>query len=127
MRYLSLGEVLELHARIVRQSGGATGVRDQDGLDSSLAQPHQTFDGEELYPSLPEKAAALGFFLVSNHPFVDGNKRIGHAALEVTLVLNGFELAADVDEQERVMLALADGRVTREEFTAWVLQHLMQR
>lgn len=121
-----MAEVLELHARIAEQSGGATGVRDQNALESSLAQPHQTFDGEELYPSVPEKAAALGFFLVRNHPFVDGNKRIGHAVLEVTLVLNGFELAAAVDEQEQIMLSLAAGAMSREDFTAWVTRHLIR-
>jgi death on curing protein len=124
VRYLSTEEVLALHARVVEQSGGATGLRDERALESCLAQPYQTFGGEELYPSLVEKAAALGFFLVSNHPFVDGNKRIGHAALEVTLVLNGLELFATLAEQEQMMLALASGTVSREEFTMWVSQHV---
>jgi death on curing protein len=127
VRYLSTEEVLALHARVVEQSGGAAGLRDQQALESSLAQPHQTFDGKELYASVVEKAAALGFFLVSNHPFVDGNKRIGHAALEVTLVLNGLELVAPVGEQEQVMLALASGSVSREEFATWVSQHVRRR
>jgi death-on-curing protein len=127
VRHLSIREVLELHDRILEQTGGANGVRDPQALESSLAQPHQTFDGEELYPSIPDKAAALGFFLVSNHPFVDGNKRIGHAALEVTLVLNGFELAASVAEQEQIMLSLASGTLSRQEFTTWVTQHLTRR
>ena len=124
MRYLSIQEVIELHGRLLQQSGGADGIRDWSALESSVAQPHQTFGGEELYPSLASKAAALGFFLVRNHPFVDGNKRIGHAALEVTLVLNGFELNASVDEQEQIVLALASGTVSREEFATWVTQHL---
>jgi death-on-curing protein len=124
VRHLSIGEVLELHARILEKTGGAIGVRDHPALESSLAQPHQTFDGEELYPSVPDKAAALGYFLVRNHPFVDGNKRIGHAAVEVTLVLNGFELSASVGEQEQIMLSLAAGTMSRQEFTTWVIQHL---
>lgn len=124
MRYLSIREIIELHDRLFEQSGGLEGIRDWSALESSVAQPYQTFDGEELYPSLPDKAAALGFFLVRNHPFVDGNKRIGHAALEVTLVLNGFELTASVDEQEQIMLALAAGTLSRDEFTIWVAQHL---
>ena len=99
-------------------------MRDYDALESSVAQPDQTFDGTELYPSIPDKAAALGFFLVRNHPFVDGNKRVGHAALEVTLVLNGFELSASVDEQEQIMLSLAAGDMSRQDFTTWVAQHL---
>lgn len=86
-----------------------------------------TFGGQELYPNLAEKAAALGFSLVCNHPFVDGNKRVGHAALETFLVLNGWELAAGVDEQEQVILRLAAGSLKREEFAAWVQLHVQQR
>jgi death-on-curing protein len=120
VRYLTVEEVLVLHSRIVAQAGSANGVRSRDALESSVGQPHQTFGGEELYGSMVEKAAAVGFFLVRNHPFIDGNKRIGHAALEVTLVLNGYELVAGVDEQEQVILSLAAGTMTREDFTAWV-------
>src|SRR5262245_51747912 len=126
MRYLTLEEVLELHRLALEQSGGLGGVRDLGGLDSALAQPQMTFGGQELYPELADKAAALGFSLVCNHPFVDGNKRVGHAAMETFLVLNGWELAADVDEQEQVVLRLAAGGLTREEFTAWVRSHLQQ-
>ncbi len=124
MRYLTINEVIELHDRIVVQSGGAEGIRDRGALESSLAQPLQTFGGEDLYPSVAEKAAALGFFLVKNHPFLDGNKRIGHAALEATLVLNGLELSASVDDQEGIILALAAGMMSREEFTMWIQAHL---
>jgi death on curing protein len=125
MRYLTLDEVLELHRQVLAQSGGAAGVRDPGGLDSALAQPRMTFDGADLYPTLADKAAALGFSLIANHPFVDGNKRIGHAAMEVFLVLNGWQLSAAVDEQEQVILAVAAGRWRREEFTAWVRSHMI--
>jgi death on curing protein len=70
-----------------------------------------TFGGEDLYPSLLEKAAALGFSIIMNHPFVDGNKRTGHAAMETFLILNGMEINASVDEQERVVLAIASGEL----------------
>jgi death on curing protein len=86
-----------------------------------------TFGGQDLYPTLAEKAAALGFSLVCNHAFVDGNKRVGHAAMETFLVLNGWELAAEVDEQEQIILRLAAGTLKREEFTVWVQSHLHQR
>jgi death-on-curing protein len=125
MRYLSLAEVLVLHERIVARSGGAAGLRDLGGLESALAQPRATFDGVDLYPSLAEKAAALAHSLVGNHPFVDGNKRIGHAALETYLVLNGFELAAGVDDSERMFLSLAAGTVTRSALSVWIEQHLV--
>jgi death-on-curing protein len=127
MRYLSLAEVLVLHDRIITHSGGAAGLRDLGSLESALAQPRATFDGVDLYPSLAEKAAALAYSLVGNHPFVDGNKRIGHAALETFLVLNGFELEATVDDAESLFLALAAGTVPRPELTAWVGQHLVPR
>lgn len=75
IRYLTLEEVLELHRLVLELSGGLAGVRDLGGLDSAVAQPQMAFGGRELYPTMPEKAAALGFSLVCNHPFVDGNKR----------------------------------------------------
>ncbi|MCU0550844.1 MAG: Fic family protein [Leptolyngbya sp. Prado105] len=79
MRYLTLAEVLELHRRIIEQSGGALGIRDVGLLESAIAQPRMTFGGDDLYLSLVEKAAAIGFLIMMNHPFVDGNKRTGHA------------------------------------------------
>ncbi len=92
MRYLTLVEVLELHRRIIEQSGGALGVRDFGLLESAIAQPQMAFGGDDLYSSLTEKSAALGFSIIMNHPFVDGNKRTGHAAVETFLVMNGWKL-----------------------------------
>jgi death-on-curing protein len=127
VRYLSLAEVLALHAAVVQQSGGAVGVRDLGALESAVAQPRASFAGVDLYPTLADKAAALCLSLVGNHPFVDGNKRVGHAALETMLVLNGHELDATVDDAERVMLALAAGELAREPFVAWVRAHVVAR
>ncbi len=124
IRYLTLVEVLNLHRQIIEQSGGALGVRDLGALQSALAQPHMTFTGEDLYPTLADKAAALGFSIIMNHPFVDGNKRTGHAAMETFLVLNGLEISASVDEQEQVILALASGNSGRESFVEWLKQHI---
>ena len=84
MRYLSLSEVLELHERIVTISGGAKGIRDLDALESAVGQPHATFAQKDLYPDAISKGAALCFSLVMNHPFFDGNKRIGHASMETS-------------------------------------------
>jgi death-on-curing protein len=127
MRYLTLTEVLELQRLVLEQSGGTAGVRDLGALESAVAQPQMTFGGQDLYTTLADKAAALGFSLVKNHPFVDGNKRIGHAALETFLVLNGHELNAPVDEQEQVILQLASGTLGRPEFTEWVGNHVIER
>lgn len=128
MRYLTLNELLELYRRIIEQSGGMeSGISNQGALESALAQPRMTFGGEDLYPTIAEKASALGFSLVKNHPFVDGNKRIGHAAMEVFLILNGFEIEATVDEQEEVILQLASSELSRDEFTAWLREHVVER
>lgn len=124
IRYLALIEVLELHRKILEQSAGALGIRDMGLLESALAQPRMTFDGKDLYPSLLEKAAVLGFSIIMNHPFVDGNKRTGHAAAETFLFLNGLEIKASVDEQERVVLAIASGELVREAFVEWLHQHI---
>jgi death-on-curing protein len=120
VRYLALSEVLRLHSDLVAEAGGATGVRDLGRIQAALAQPMATFDGDELYPTIVEKAAALGFALVQGHAFIDGNKRIGHAAMEVFLMLNGFEMNESVDEQERVILSVASGAMSRDEFTTWL-------
>ncbi|EKQ71161.1 death-on-curing family protein [Leptolyngbyaceae cyanobacterium JSC-12] len=123
IRYLTLIEILELHRRILEQSGGASGIRDIGLLESAIAQPRMTFGGEDLYPSLLEKAAALGFSIIMNHPFVDGNKRTGHAATETFLVLNGLEISSSVDEQERLVLAIAAGELEREALVEWLQQN----
>ena len=127
MRYLTLSEVLEVHRQVMAQSGGAEGLMHLPALESALAQPQMTFGGADLYPTLVDKAAALGYALIKNHPFLDGNKRTGHAAMEVFLVLNGYEIRAAVDEQEHVILQVAASEIDREEFTAWLRTHIVAK
>jgi death-on-curing protein len=127
MRYLTLGEVVALHRALVAASGGADGLRDVGALESALAQPRATFDGRDLYPTVVDKACALGYGLAMNHPFVDGNKRIAHASMAVFLDLNGFALSATVDEQEQLMLKLAAGQVSRGELSTWLRGHVRSR
>jgi death on curing protein len=127
MRYLSLAEVTELHRLVIEAFGGSHGIRDLGALESAIAQPRMSFGGEDLYPTVVEKAAALGLTLVQNHPFLDGNKRVGHAALETFLVLNGFEVEAEADEQEHLMLALAAGDIDRSGFLNWLRDHARPR
>ena len=124
MRYLSIVEILELHDSVISSSGGARGIRDIGALESAVNQPRLTFDQTDLYPDIVSKAVALCFSLVMNHPFIDGNKRIGHAAMETFLILNGSEIDADVDEQERLILDLAAGKLPREELTFWLKNHI---
>ena len=127
MRYLTLGEVVALHRAVLAATGGADGIRDLGAFESALAQPRATFDGTDLYPSLVEKASALAFSLAMNHPFIDGNKRIAHAAMAVFLDLNGVAIEATIDEQEQLMLSLAAGRISRAELTTWLKGHVLIR
>ncbi len=126
MRFLTVGEVLEIYSRVMNQSGGGVGIRDLGALESAVAQPRMTFNGEELYPTIVEKASALGFSLIHNHPFVDGNKRAGHAAMESFLIFNGFEISADVDEQVEIILGVASGKLDRNAFTDWLRSHIVE-
>ena len=116
MRYLSLLEILEIHDNIIEVSGGAKGIRDMRALESAINQPRITFDQTDLFPDILTKAAALCFFLIMNHPFVDGNERIGHAAMETFLILNGYEIEASIDEQEKM---------DREALTTWLNKHVI--
>jgi len=127
MHYLTLGEALELYQRVMEQSGGSVGIHNLSALESALAQPRMTFGGEELYSTIVEKASTLGFSLIKNHPFVDGNKRGSHAAMETFLVLNGFEINASVDEQEQIILQVALGELERDEFADWLRNHIVEK
>jgi death-on-curing protein len=115
-----VGEVLEIYERVMRQSGGSVGILNLGSLESAVAQPRMTFNDEELYPTIVEKASALGYSLIQNHPFVDGNKRTGHAAMETFLMLNGYEISASEDEQEEIILGIASGKINRSTFAKWL-------
>jgi death on curing protein len=105
-------------------SGGSPGIADLGLIESALAQPRATFGGQELYSDLPTKAAALGYSLITNHGFADGNKRVGHAAMEAFLLINRWEITCGVDEQERVILQVASGQCSGETVTAWLKEHI---
>jgi death on curing protein len=126
MRTLTPQHIVYLHRSIIQSSGGSFGIRDQSAIESAAAQPHMSFGETDLYPDLPSKAAAMAHTLISGHPFVDGNKRVGHAALEAMLVLNGHEISAEIDEQERVILAVASGTLSRDEFIDWIRSHTVK-
>jgi death-on-curing protein len=102
------------------ESGGKAGIVNLNMLESSFAQPRMTFEGKDLYPNITDKAAILGYSLIKNHPFSDGNKRIGHASMEVFLLLNGFEIQSSVDEQETTILKIASGKMGLDDFTDWL-------
>ncbi len=126
MELLSLADILTIHKAIIERSGGGKGIRDLGLLESAIAQQSVSFGGKELYPTLVDKAAALCFSVVGNHPFADGNKRVGHASMRMLLNLNGFTVEADVDNAEQAFLRLAAGEMNRDELTKWIADHLVQ-
>ena len=120
--YLSLAQVVELQHELLAAFGGLGGIRDRGSLEASIARPAMTFGGDDLYPDLAAKAAALLHSLVLNHPFVDGNKRVGAAAAELMLELNGIALAASDHELENITLATARGEMSAEALAIWFRQ-----
>ena len=120
---LSKSQILLIHGQLITETGGSSGLLDEGLLDSALNAPFQTFGEEDVYPSLQQKAARLCFGLVKNHPFVDGNKRIGAHAMLVFLALNGVELQHSQTELSDVILRLAAGEIEAQELLRWILSH----
>ncbi|MBE5742354.1 MAG: type II toxin-antitoxin system death-on-curing family toxin [Clostridiales bacterium] len=116
-------KVLLLQQLVIESSGGSAGVRDFGLLDSAIESTYQTFDGQELYPSKEEKGAKLGYSLVSNHAFVDGNKRIGLLVMLSFLAINGIYLKYSDEELVSIGLSLADGKMSYEELLDWIKSH----
>lgn len=125
--YLSVEQLLRLHERQIQKFGGSPGLRERGGLESAAARPAMTFGGEDLYSDLPAKAGALLHSLVMNHPFVDGNKRVGAAAAELFIMLNDSVLDATDSEMEETTLAVARGEMDVEPLTIWFRQRLVRR
>ena len=120
---LTKKQLLLLHEELITETGGAAGIRDEGLLDSALAAPFQSFEGHTPYPSLQQKAVRLGYGLVKDHPFVDGNKRIGAHAMLVFLALNGVVLDYTQEELADAFLNLAAGKIGFDELLQWVLAH----
>ncbi len=122
-RFFTLAEIIRLQQWIIQTTGGKSGVLDLRAIDSAVAQPQMTFGGADFYPTVIDKAAALGFSLIKNHGFDDGNKRIGYMAVRMFLRMNKHDLTGTVDEKAAVIFALAASEIGREEFTEWVRAH----
>ena len=114
---------LMLHKLLIEETGGSPNLRDGSLLDSALAGIYQTFGGQELYPTTQEKGARLGYALISNHAFVDGNKRIGMLIMMVFLELNGYALSLTDEEIIRVGLGVASGKISYDELLCWVIEN----
>ena len=120
--WVSREVVLAAHDEMLAEHGGRSGIRDEGLLHSALERPQNLFLYEK--PTIFDLASAYAFGISKNHPFIDGNKRIGHAAMEVLLLLNGYELRSSVDEQERLMLDVASGVIDRDGLARWLNQHV---
>ena len=116
-------KVLLLHKLITEETGGDPNLRDKALLESALESAFATFGGEELYPTKQEKAARLGYSLISNHAFVDGNKRIGMYVMMTFLEVNGIKIRPSVEDVARVGLAVASGKMRYEELLDWILDN----
>ena len=120
MRKFSREKVLLLHQLIAQETGGDMGVRDYGLLESALESAYQTFDGEELFPSKEEKAAKLGYSLISNHAFVDGNKRIGMYVMLAFLEMNGIHISPSDGDIIRLGLDVASGKADYNNVLEWI-------
>ena len=116
-------KVLLLHQLITQETGGSAGVRDYGLLDATLESAYRTFDGKELFPTKEEKAARIGIGLVTNHAFVDGNKRIGLYVMITFLEANGIKIEATNDEIIKVGLSLAQSEMKYEDLLKWIIEH----
>jgi len=125
--YLSVAQLRRLHELQVRALGGPAGLRELGGLEAAAARPAMTFGGDDLYPDLPAKAAALMHSLAMNHPFVDGNNRVGAMAAELFLAVNSHDLEASDDEIVEVTMALARGQLWAEALAIWMRQRARSR
>jgi death-on-curing protein len=120
MNYLTAEQVIFIHAFVVEETGGSHGVRDLGLLESAVARPQATFDGDDLHPDIFIKAAALLHALIQNHPFVDGNKRTGALAVILFLEFNGYELNAKNKELESFALKVAVAKISLSEIADWL-------
>ena len=123
MKYLYPKQVLYLYQQIIQQSGGTLGLRDEGLLESAIYRPQASFGGQDLYPDLFSKTAALGHSFISNHPFVDGNKRVGFEAMRLMLRLNGYDIHASLEAKYDFAMDIAKGKRTEQAIADWLKQH----
>ena len=125
MKKIDKEMVLLLHQLMAQATGGSIGVRDDGLLESALESCFATFDGQELYPTKIEKAAKLGYSLVSNHAFIDGNKRIGIYVMLTFLEINGIKVSAENQDIVNIGLSLADGTMKYQDLVDWIKIHII--
>ncbi len=124
---ISEKEALEIHAILLERFGGSSGVRDRALLDSALNRPFQTFDGNELYPSPIEKAAAMLESVVKNHPFIDGNKRTGYVLARLCLMKERVDILADQNQKYAFVIGVSTGKMDFEQIKEWLERHTIRK
>ncbi len=123
MIVLTKEQIIMLHEHLIRETGGSPGLRDDALLDAAIHAPFQSYDGTDMFPSIQQKAARLGYGLIKNHAFVDGNKRIGAHVMLVFLALNRIDLTYKQDELSDVILKVASGEYDFPDLLQWILNH----
>ncbi len=124
---ISFEEAIQIHTLLIQKFGGTNGIRDSDVLLSALARPFQTFDGIELYPTPVEKAAAILESIISNHPFLDGNKRLGYVLMKLFLLEGGFHLKVEQQDAYQFIILVASGQQNIDRIISWLQSHVRQR
>lgn len=123
MKYISIEYVLKLHYKLIKTTGGSSEIRDIELLKSSIENSKSTFEGKDLYPTIEDKCANICYSMISNHAFVDGNKRIGIYVMLVLLEYNGIRLEFSQEELIKLGLGVAEGHIKQEEIICWIRNH----
>ncbi len=124
IKFIPKNIVLYFHKQLIKDYGGSSGIRDENLLDSALEQPKATYNGEYLHDSLMKMAAAYGYHLCNNHPFVDGNKRIVFVAMDTFLQMNNFEITASEKEAYKMMIQVSSGQLSKKELVLWLEENV---
>jgi len=119
--------VIKIHEMLINEYGGTHGIRDINGLESAIARPFASFDRTELYPTVFSKAAALIESLISNHPFIDGNKRVGYFCLRFFLRTHNFDIQATQQDKYNFVISIASGKLPFEEIVKWIKEKSIKR
>ena len=123
---ITVEKALAIHQLLIDEFGGPSGVRDQNALESAINRPLQTFGGQDLYPEPAEKAAAMIESIVSNHPFIDGNKRTGYVLMRLTLLSKHMDIEATQEEKYKFVIDIASGKLKFEEIRDWIKSKVIE-
>ncbi len=123
---ISIDEVINIHNLLIESFGGSRGIRDKNALQAAISRPYQTFQDKELYPKPEDKASAILESIISNHPFVDGNKRIGYVLMRLILIENGMDITTSKEEKFEFILDVAKGKLKFEQIKLWIQTNLIK-